>query len=429
MDQKDLKKLFSLPVIVAALGYFVDIYDLLLFSIVRRPSLISMGVLEDQLFDKGEFLLRVQMAGLLVGGLIWGIMGDKRGRLSVLFGSILLYSLANIANGFAATVEQYAVLRFIAGIGLAGELGAGITLVSETLPPHLRGYGTSIVASVGILGAVLANFISKIFDWQVAYFIGGGLGLLLLIARISIFESGIFLKTKAKDIQRGNFFQLFQKKARFKKFMGCIFIGLPIWYAIGILITFSPEFARALSVTGNIAAGDAVMFSYLGLSLGDFTSGLISQKIGSRKKVVAIYLLLTLLFILWYLFTPIKTVTFFYVNCFLLGIAIGYWALFVTIAAEQFGTNLRSTVATSVPNFIRGTVIPLTFLFSYLRDKLNQHYTPLVGVEEAKSMGIIYGALTIGLCTIIIAFIALRAIDETYGRDMNFEEVNDPPKR
>jgi putative MFS transporter len=424
MEQHDYKKLFSLPVIVAALGYFVDIYDLLLFSIVRRPSLISMGVAESDLFSSGEMLLRIQMGGLLVGGLIWGIMGDKRGRLSVLFGSILLYSLANIANGFATSVLQYSILRFIAGVGLAGELGAGITLVSETLPSKLRGYGTTIIATVGLMGAVLANFISKIFDWQVAYFIGGGLGLLLLIARVSIFESGMFLKTKASEVERGNFFQLFTSMARFKKFMGCIFIGLPIWYAIGILITFSPEFARALSISGTVGAGDAVMYSYLGLAVGDLTSGVFSQRIGSRKKVVGTYVILTLLFVLLFLFSPFKSPNFFYVTCFLVGCGIGYWALFVTIAAEQFGTNLRSTVATTVPNFIRGTVIPLTMLFKFLRETFSSHYAPIAGQAEANNLGIIYGALTVGLCTIVIAFIALRAIDETYGRDLNFVETN-----
>jgi MFS transporter, putative metabolite:H+ symporter len=422
MTNSDFRKLFSLPVIVAALGYFVDIYDLLLFSIVRRPSLISLGVPESELFSQGERLLQIQMFGLLLGGLIWGIMGDKRGRLSVLFGSILLYSLANIANGFVVTVEQYKLLRFIAGIGLAGELGAGVTLVSETLPTHLRGYGTTIIATVGLMGAVVANFVSKIFDWQIAYFIGGGLGLLLLLARVSVFESGIFLQTKAKEISRGNFFQLFSERSRFKRFMGCIFIGLPIWYAIGILITFSPEFAKALSITGVVSAGDAVMFSYLGLAAGDLSSGFLSQGIGSRKKVVILFIVLTLLFILFYLFSPFKSTEFFYITCFTLGFGIGYWALFVTIAAEQFGTNLRSTVATSVPNFIRGTVIPLTLFFKFLRDTLTEHYTPLVGEIEARNHGIIYGALTVGLCTIVIAFIALRAIDETYGRDLNFEE-------
>jgi MFS family permease len=422
MDKKDLKLLFSLPVVVAALGYFVDIYDLLLFSIVRMPSLRSLGVPESQLLIEGEYLLRAQMTGLLVGGIIWGIMGDKRGRLSVLFGSILLYSLANIANGFATTVNQYAILRFIAGVGLAGELGAGITLVSEILPARIRGYATTIIASVGITGAILANFIARIFDWQMAYFIGGGLGLLLLLARVSVFESGMFLKMKESAAQRGNFLQLFRTKRTFVRYMGCILIGLPIWYVAGILVTFSPEFAKAIGVTGNVLAGDAVMFCYMGLAIGDFSSGFISQKIGSRKKVVAAYILLTLITVMFYLYMPAYGIDFFYVICFLLGVAIGYWALFVTIAAEQFGTNLRSTVATTVPNFIRGTVVPLTFMFSFLRDTIREYYTDTLGVDKAQNLGIIYGALIVGLVTIAIAFAALRTIDETYGRELNFEE-------
>jgi MFS transporter, putative metabolite:H+ symporter len=408
MNKQDLKLVFSVPVIVAALGYFVDIYDLLLFSIVRRPSLIALGTPESDLLSQGEFLLQVQMTGLLVGGLIWGIMGDKLGRLSVLFGSILLYSLANIANGFVTTIDQYAWLRFIAGVGLAGELGAGVTLVSEILPARLRGYGTTIIATVGLMGAVVGNFLSKVYDWQVSYFIGGGLGLLLLIARVSVFESGMFLKTKEKDVQRGNFFQMFTKKTRFLKFMGCILIGLPIWYTIGVLVTFSPEFASIMQIRGVVSAGDAVMFSYIGLAVGDLISGVSSQVVGSRKKIVKLFILLTLSFVVFYLFMPIKTSAFFYFCCFLLGVGIGYWALFVTIAAEQFGTNLRSTAATTVPNFIRGTVVPITLGFQYLRG----HF------------GIIYGALIIGLITTIIAFISLKLIDETYGRDLNFEEID-----
>jgi MFS transporter, putative metabolite:H+ symporter len=405
MNSHYYKQLFSIPVIVAALGYFVDIYDLLLFSIVRIPSLRSMGVSDADMLIKGEFLIRAQMAGLLVGGILWGIMGDKRGRLSVLFGSILLYSLANIANGFAATVNQYALLRFVAGIGLAGELGAGITLVSESLPTKLRGYGTTLVATVGLLGAVFANYVAKIFDWQLAYFIGGGLGLVLLVARVSVFESGIFLKIKEQGVVRGNFFQLFNQKERFTKFVGCILIGLPIWYVIGILITFSPEFAKAMHIDG-IVAGDAVMFSYIGLAGGDMLSGITSQIIRSRKKTVFVFILLTLAFIITFLYWPFQSAAGFYVGCFLLGFGIGYWALFVTIAAEQFGTNLRSTVATTVPNFIRGTVIPLTIMFKFLRE----------------SVGILGGALILGVFTILVAFWALRLIDETFGRDLNFLE-------
>jgi MFS family permease len=411
MKQENAKGLFSIPVIVAALGYFVDIYDLLLFSIVRKPSLISLGVPDNLLLTEGEFLLQVQMAGLLLGGLIWGIMGDKRGRLSVLFGSILLYSLANIANGFVETVPQYAVLRFIAGIGLAGELGAGITLVAEVLPARLRGYGTTLIATVGLMGAVLANLVAKEFDWRIAYWIGGGLGLLLLVARVSIFESGIFMSLKEQAVQRGNFFMLFATRGRFNKFMGSIFIGLPIWFTIGILITFSPEFAQALHVEGVVVAGDAVMFSYLGLAVGDLSSGLISQMMASRKKVVRLFIFITMASILVYLFTPGRSAEMFYASCFFLGVGVGYWALFVTIAAEQFGTNLRSTVATSVPNFIRGTVVLLVPAFQFLRGELG-------GGDQ----GVIYGALIVGMFTIVVALIALRYIHETFGHDMNFLE-------
>lgn len=406
MQSGDLRKLFSIPVIVAALGYFVDIYDLLLFSIVRIPSLAALGVPQAEQFDQGEFLLRVQMSGLLLGGIIWGIMGDKKGRLSVLFGSILLYSLANIANGFVTTVEQYAWLRFIAGIGLAGELGAGITLVSEVLPTRLRGYGTTLVASVGLLGAVMANFMAKQFNWQVSYFIGGGLGLILLITRISVFESGMFIQLKEKAVKRGNFFQLFTNFDRFKRFTNCILIGLPIWFTIGILITFSPEFSAHLGIPGPIVAGDAVMFSYLGLVAGDLSSGLFSQWFRSRRRIVRVYIFLTLAFILLYLAAPVKSASFFYLTCFFLGFGVGYWALFVTIAAEQFGTNLRSTVATSVPNFIRGTVVPLTIAFKFLRDLY----------------GIISGALLVGTITIIIALTALAFLSETFGKDLDFVE-------
>lgn len=407
MSQHSLKPLLSVPVIVAALGYFVDIYDLLLFGIVRVPSLRAIGVPEERLLDEGIFLINIQMIGLLIGGIIWGILGDKKGRLSVLFGSILLYSLANIANGMVTSVNQYAILRFIAGIGLAGELGAGITLVSEILPKEIRGYGTTLVASVGMFGAVLAYFVADAFDWRVAYYIGGGLGILLLIARVSVFESGIFMNLKeSTSVERGNFIKLFTNSDRFKRYVSCILIGTPIWYVIGILVILSPEFGAAFSLPEPLIAGKAVMFSYIGLALGDISSGLLSQWLKSRRKVVFIFILLTGLCIVIYTLGLIKSTFFYYFMTGCLGFSVGYWALFVTVASEQFGTNLRATVTTTVPNFIRGTLPLLNFFF----------------LQARAQWGIAYGALVVGMVTIVIALIALSALRETFSKDMNFVE-------
>ena len=407
MENKSiLKQVLQPPVVIAALGYFVDIYDLLLFSIVRVPSLQAIGLSGDELLKEGIYLINIQMAGLLTGGIFWGILGDKRGRLSVLFGSILLYSLANIANGFVTTVPQYAFLRFIAGIGLAGELGAGITLVAEILPKHIRGYGTTLVASVGLFGAVLAYFVAELTNWQVAYMIGGVLGLLLLGLRYSVSESGMFNSIKEKNVGRGNFLQLFTDKRLLQKYLQCILIGLPIWYVIGILVTFSPEFAVNFQVQGAIAAGKAVMFCYIGLSCGDLASGMLSQYLKSRREVVLLFLSLTTLAIVLYLSLSGMSTSMFYFNCFLLGVSIGYWALFVTIAAEQFGTNLRATVATTVPNFIRGAVVPLTFSFELLREQT----------------GMIPSAWIVGLATVVIALLALWRMQESFGKDLNYVE-------
>ena len=404
-----LRQLFQIPVIVAALGYFVDIYDLLLFSIVRIDSLKSLGVPEAELLNQGVYLINMQMAGLLIGGILWGILGDKRGRITVLFASIVIYSLANVANGFVTTVDQYAILRFIAGIGLAGELGVGITLVAEILPKEIRGYGTSLVAGVGMLGAVLAYFIAEHFEWRIAYFIGGGLGLLLLLMRVKVFESGIFTKTKEKTASRGNFFQLFATNKQFLKYLRCIVIGIPVWFVAGILMTFSPEIGKALNLDVAIVAGKAVMWEYVGLTIGDISSGLLSQYFNSRKKVVRLFILLVGLFVVIYLFIPLKTASMFYVVCVFLGFASGYWALFVTIAAEQFGTNLRATVATTVPNFVRGSMVIMTPTFLIFKDQF----------------GILVGASLLGLLTITIALLGLWKMDETFGKDLDFIEETD----
>jgi putative MFS transporter len=406
-DNSSIKKLLSIPVIVAALGYFVDIYDLLLFSIVRVPSLKALQVPASQLLEKGIYLINVQMAGMLLGGILWGIIGDKKGRLTVLFGSILLYSIANIANGFVINVDQYAMLRFVAGVGLAGELGAGITLVAEILPKEIRGYGTSIVASVGVLGAVLAYLVADTFDWKIAYIIGGALGLALLVLRFNVFESGMFSHAKEKKVAKGDFLSLFTSGAKLMKYVRCIMIGLPIWFVIGILLTFSPEFGKVLGIAIPIQAGKAVMFGYIGLSLGDLGSGILSQYFKSRKKVVLIFLLLTSLAIVLYLLQNSKEAAVFYGICLFLGFSIGFWALFVTISAEQFGTNMRATVATTVPNFVRGSVNVFTPLFL-----LGKGYWGVTGSAGA-----------VGAFTIILALLALWKMEETFDKDLNYLET------
>ncbi len=399
-------QVFSLPVLVAALGYMVDMYDLFLFSIVRVPSLKALGLDESQLLGDGIFLLNLQMAGLLVGGIVWGIIGDKKGRLSVLFGSILIYSLANIGNGFVTTLDQYAVLRFIAGFGLAGELGAGITLVAEILPKAIRGYGTTLVATMGVLGAILAYLITYLFDWRLSYFIGGGLGVVLLILRISVFESGMFEKLKVRNIKRGNLVMLFGNKVRLSKYLNSILIGLPIWFVTGILITFSPEFGKALGLAQPVDAGKAVMFFFTGQVAGDIISGFLSQYLKSRKKVILLFIVSSFFFVVLYLLFPTQNLTTFYILCSCLGVCNGYWTLFVTVAAELFGTNLRATVATSAPNFVRGATIPLTALF-------------IIGKNN---FGVAYGALAVAVIAYGIALLALRFLEETYSKDLDYTE-------
>lgn len=399
--------LFSAPVIVAALGYFVDIYDLLLFGIVRLPSLASLGLSEAEISLTGASILNWQMTGLLLGGILWGVLGDKKGRLSVLFGSIITYSLANIACGFVQDADTYKVLRFIAGVGLAGELGAGITLVSEILPKHLRAIGTSLVAGIGLLGAIVGYFTVEFFDWRNAYFIGGGLGISLLVLRIGVFESGIFEGLKEqKHVVKGNFFALFTNKDRFFRYLKCIGIGLPTWFVIGILATFSNEFGEALGIEEPIKPGLSIMWCYVGLSMGDFLSGFLSHWLESRKKAVFIMMAFTLVCTGIYLYTDIKTASSLYTVAALLGFGIGYWAMFVTIGAEQFGTNLRATAATTVPNMVRGTVVVMTTLFA--------------GFKGAFSV-IDSGAL-VGLICFIIGFYSIMTIPETHGRDLDFLE-------
>ncbi len=413
--KQGIKNPFNLVVIVAALGYFVDIYDLQLFNIISKKSIIGLGITDTAIIEKYDYLLFLwQMTGMLVGGLIWGILGDRRGRKSVLFGSILLYSLANLANAFVVNLDQYIVVRFIAGLGLAGELGAAITLVSEIMHKQHRGYGTMLIVTMGAFGAVVAALISNnqfvvfgLQPWQEAYIIGGILGLCLLALRVGTFESGMFDSMKKTNVQKGNFLMLFTNWQRFRKYIACIMIGLPVWFCIGILIKFSEKFSTIAFVNGGaIKVGFAIMFAYLGLSVGDLISGLLSQFLKSRKKVVMGYLFTTIIISIVYLYVKDVSYVFFYFMCFMVGAATGYWALFVTIASEQFGTNIRSTVTTTVPNFVRGAVVPITLGFKSLE----------------LSIGATNGALVIGVICISLAMIATMSIKETFAKDLDYME-------
>ncbi len=406
-DKSTVQYLLSAPVIIAALGYFVDIYDLLLFGIVRVPSLKDLNLDEAAISIQGASILNWQMTGLLLGGILWGVLGDRKGRLSVLFGSIITYSLANFACGFVQDVTTYKLLRFIAGIGLAGELGAGITLVSESLPKHLRAIGTSIVAGVGLLGAVAGYFTVELFSWRNAYLVGGGLGIALLLLRIGVFESGLFATMKnQKGLSRGNFFNFFNDKDRFVLYLKCIGIGLPTWYVIGILSTFSNEVGKAMGITEEVKPGLTVMWCYVGLAAGDLLSGIISHWLNSRRKAVTALMTFTLVGSIIYLYAGIHSAAALYVTTLWLGFGIGYWAMFVTIGAEQFGTNIRATAATTIPNMVRGTVVGMTISYGALKPLVNE----------------VHAAAIVGIVCFAIGFYSILTIPETHNRDLDFIE-------
>ena len=408
--QQSIKSPFNIIVIVAALGYFVDIYDLILFGIVRVPSLEALGLTGDAITTEGIKLLNIQMMGMLLGGIIWGVWGDKKGRLSVLFLTIMMYSVANILNGMITNLTQYYVLRFFAGLGLAGELGVGITLVSEVMSKETRGIGTTIVSAVGIVGAVAGFLVADLFDWRVAYYVGGGLGLILLLLRVSVYESGLFHKTKQDNIRRGSFERLFMDKHRFSRYIKCILIGVPVWYVIGIVVFLAPEFAASdmLNITGTVNAGKAVMYHYAGASIGALLTGIVSQRLQSRKRAL-LFALASLASTLVILFVT-KNVSnqIFYFMMFFVGIPNGYWSIFITTASEQFGTNMRATVTTTVPNFVRGTTVIMTSAFAALK--------------SPQILGTMGAAMTIGIAVFIMAIYATLTIEESYKKDLDFYE-------
>lgn len=396
-----------LIVLVASLGYFVDIYDIVIFSVVRIQSFTDLGIPTDKMRTDGEFVLNMQMGGLLLGGLVWGVIGDKFGRLKVLFGSILMYSIANFSNAFVNDLNTYAAIRFIAGFGLAGELGAGITLVSEAMHRTKRGFGTMIIATVGVLGAVVAFFVAEHFEWRNAYIVGGVMGILLLLLRIGTFESKLYHKSTTENIKKGDLRLLFSDKKRFLRYFYCLMLGLPTWFVVGVLITQAPEFGKALDAKDSISAAEGILFSYIGISVGDIFAGLFAQLTKSRRLTVFVFQIGTLIGTFIYLTSNNLTPDKFKWISLILGISVGYWATFITIASEQFGTNLRATVTTTVPNFARGALIPITFLFEYFVNFSNL-------ITASYIMIFILTGLSI---------FALSQLKESFSKDLDYLEV------
>jgi MFS transporter, putative metabolite:H+ symporter len=420
--------LLSLPVLVAALGYFVDVYDLLLFTIVRQPSVMAVGATTETIIVDSAHIINWQMSGLLIGGILWGVIGDKKGRLKVLFGSIMLYSVANILTSFVQTVDQYAYCRFIGGIGLAGELGAGITLVSEMLPKNKRGIGTSMVAGIGLFGAVFAyytfqytkqwgmsytmgNF--KITDWRICYQIGGVLGVFLLILRIRVAESFMFESAKLSNISKGNFLQFFSNKKRCSKYVKAILIGLPTWFVIGVLVNYSNKFATELYGKNLIDSGKSIMFAYVGIAVGDIVIGYVSQYFKSRKKALLVFYSLNTIAMILFFSIVNDSDQRMYAICTLLGFSTGYWAIFNTMAAEQFGTNLRATAATTIPNMVRGALPLINFLFLDI-------------LQKKLGWTVIQSGILTGAIVMFITFLAFVFTEETYHKDLDYMELDSP---
>jgi putative MFS transporter len=403
---KPSTSIFQLAVIVSALGFFVDTYDLLLFAIIRKPSLASLGLNPADILSKGELLISIQMIGMVIGGIIFGVLGDKKGRLKVLFGSILLYSIANIANGMVTTLNQYIVLRFIAGVGLAGELGAGITLVSELLPKEKRSMAAGFIAGFGLFGVVAASVISKMVDWRVCYYIGGVLGFVLLLMRVQVKESTIFKQVQQTTISKGNFLMFFNTRKRFAKYMQCILIGLPVWYIIGILVTFSDQFGKAFGING-VEPGTSIMCLYMAIAAGDFSVGWLSHRLQSRKKTLFIFYSIAIVFTVLFFLQNGGSPTWFYLICAGLGFGAGLNVVYITSSVEQFGTNLRASAGISIPNMVRGTLPLMILLFKFTRTFFNSY---------------VKGGWVTGLIIFAIGITAAWFLDETYGKELDFTE-------
>jgi putative MFS transporter len=400
---------FNRAVLIAGLGFFVDAFDLLLFNVLRIPSLSELGFSGAELTRNGETLLAIQMAGMMLGGIGSGMLADRFGRASVLFGSILLYSLANLANAFVSSYDMYAVLRFVAGLGLAGELGAGIAMVGERMHAEKRGLGTILVATLGGLGAVAAGLSGDLLHWRTAYIVAGVMGLLLLLLRVKGLETELFHQArKNASIRRGNFFDLFRKKERRNRFLRCVFAGIPIWYCVGMLVSFAPDLAREHGLTG-IRLGTCFVLFQTGIACGDLSSGLLSQYFRSRRKIILGFMLLALcVCVLWFAQFYISNFLSFSLLSLFMGLGCGYLSVFVTTTSEQFGTNLRVTATSSATNLMRGSIAVLVPLHFFLVES--------IGLSRSDSLA------AIGIIVWAAALYAVHAMNETFGKSLDFVE-------
>lgn len=393
-----------LTIMVSALGYLVDVYDIMIFTAVRVPSLVDIGIPQSELLQTGLSILNWQLVGMLLGGLFWGVIGDRKGRLTVLFGSIFLYSTASLLNVFVTTSSQYIALRFIAGFGLAGELGAGVTLVSELLPIRWRGYGTMLIASIGVIGGILAGLMGQYAHWKTCYLLGGILGLSLLFIRVQVVESGIFQKLSPHKLRQGDLTHLLFNAKLLKRYLACLFLAVPAWIVMGLFTTLAPEISYDINPSQTLTSASALFYMSLGLGLGDFSSSWLSQQLHSRKKILVLFIsimfFLTLVFSLGLIKTANSLLTLYF--CF--GLGAGYWAVFMMAVAEQFGTNLRATVTVSIPNFVRAMGVPLTFAIEFLRGKIGLNPT----------MSILLFAMS------AIALFSVKSLNETFHKDLDF---------
>ncbi len=393
-----------LSIILVSLGYFVDIYDLLLFTIVKEQSLRDIGVPQNNLLKEGQFLLQLQMLGTLFGGIFWGIMGDKRGRLWVLFVSIIIYSFATFANGFVSQIWHYQLLRFLAGVGLAGELGVGVALICEIMSKKNRGFGTLIVATVGFWGAIAAYLVNQEHGWRTSYFIGGALGLGLVILRVAVMESAMFEETLlSKKVKMGSFLMLFEDQQKSSKYLKCILIGVPTWFVIGILVNLAPQFTQQFGMKNAPQdAGLAIVFCYAGMSIGNFLCGILSEFLKSRRKALIIFHIFLTLAVLFYLNSGNMSLPLFYFKIFLMGIGIGFWIVFVSVAAEQFGTNIRATVTVTATNFVRAAL----WIFTWATFSLGSN--------------LLKNAFYVAIISLLIAIVSAYLLPETYDKSLDY---------